>query len=107
MAMSARNLQRKLSAEGTTFQSVLDDALRALAVRHLAAPGATVAKVAWLVGFSEPSAFHRAFRRLTSDTFGDLTVLRYQGDWSDRVWRTCSRDGTRTCQEPQRQLVCA
>jgi hypothetical protein len=107
MAMSARNLQRKLSAEGTTFQSVLDDALRALAVRHLAAPGATVAKVAWLVGFAEPSAFHRAFRRLTSDTFADLTVLRYQGDWSDRVWRTCSRDGTRTCQEPQRQLVCA
>ena len=68
MAMSARNLQRKLSAEGTTFQSVLDDARRELALRHLAAPGATVAKVAWLVGFSEPSAFHRAFRRWTGES---------------------------------------
>jgi AraC-like DNA-binding protein len=65
MAMSARNLQRGLAAENTTFQALLDDARRELAVRHLSAPNATVAKVAWLVGFSEPSAFHRAFRRWT------------------------------------------
>lgn len=65
LAMSARNLQRGLAAEGTTFQALLDDARRELAVRHLSAPNATVAKVAWLVGFSEPSAFHRAFRRWT------------------------------------------
>jgi AraC-like DNA-binding protein len=63
--MSARHLQRGLAHEGTTFQTLLDDARRELAVRHLAAPDATVAKVAWLVGFSEPSAFHRAFRRWT------------------------------------------
>ncbi len=65
LAMSARNLQRGLAAEGTTFQVQLDAARRELAVRHLTAPGATVAQVAWLVGFSEPSAFHRAFRRWT------------------------------------------
>jgi AraC-like DNA-binding protein len=65
LAMSARNLQRGLAAEGTTFQVLLDDARRELAVRHLSEPNATVAKVAWLVGFSEPSAFHRAFRRWT------------------------------------------
>lgn len=65
LAMSARHLQRGLANEGTTFQSLLDDARRELAVRHLSSPGATVAKVAWLVGFSEPSAFHRAFRRWT------------------------------------------
>lgn len=65
LAMSARHLQRGLAAEGTTFQVLLDDARRELAVRHLSAPNATVAKVAWLVGFSEPSAFHRAFRRWT------------------------------------------
>lgn len=68
MAMSPRSLQRKLAAEDTTFQSVLDDARRELAVRHLADPTATVAKVAWLVGFSEPSAFHRAFRRWTGQS---------------------------------------
>jgi AraC-like DNA-binding protein len=63
--MSARHLQRGLSSEGTSFQALLDDARRELAVRHLADPGATVANVAWLVGFSEPSAFHRAYRRWT------------------------------------------
>lgn len=65
LAMSARNLQRGLAAEGTTFQLLLDEARRELAIRHLSEPNATVAHVAWLVGFSEPSAFHRAFRRWT------------------------------------------
>ncbi len=68
MAMSARHLQRGLASEGRTYQALLDDARRELAVRHLAAPDATVAKVAWLVGFSEPSAFHRAFRRWTGSS---------------------------------------
>ena len=68
LAMSARHLQRGLSAEATSFQALLDDARRELAVRHLADPTATVAKVAWLVGFSEPSAFHRAFRRWTGQS---------------------------------------
>jgi AraC-like DNA-binding protein len=68
LAMSARHLQRGLAAEGTTYQSLLDEARRELAVRHLASPDATVAKVAWLVGFAEPSAFHRAFRRWTGQS---------------------------------------
>jgi len=79
LAMSPRHLQRGLAHEGTTFQTLLDDARRELAVRHLAASNATVAKVAWLVGFSEPSAFHRAFRRWTgrsprAATVGDAAI---------------------------------
>ena len=54
-----------MAAEGTTFQVLLDDVRRELAVRHVCEPNATVAKVASLVGFSEPGAFHRAFRRWT------------------------------------------
>lgn len=65
LALSTRSLQRALAAEGTTYQALLDTVRRELAMRHLADPGATVAKVAWLVGFSEPSAFHRAWRRWT------------------------------------------
>ncbi len=76
LAMSARNLQRGLSAEGTTFQELLDDARRELALRHLSEPNATVAKVAWLVGFSEPSAFHRAFRRWTGHSPRAPTLTR-------------------------------
>jgi AraC-like DNA-binding protein len=70
LALSARHLQRGLQAEGTTYGEVLDDARRALAERHLAAPGATVAQVGFLLGFSEPSAFQRAFRRWTGTTPG-------------------------------------
>lgn len=63
--MSPRHLQRGLAREGTTFQALLDQAHRELAIRYLAAPRATVAQGAWLVGFREASAFHRAFRRWT------------------------------------------
>lgn len=68
LAMSGRTLQRHLSAEGTSFQALLDSLRRELAIRHLADPNATVAKVAWLVGFSEAGAFHRSFRRWTGQS---------------------------------------
>jgi AraC-like DNA-binding protein len=65
LAMSPRSVQRALTEEGTSFQQLLDEARQALALRHLRDPNVTVAHVAWLVGFSEPAAFHRAFRRWT------------------------------------------
>lgn len=67
LATSARNLQRALRQEGTTFQALLDGVRRELALRHLADPATPVAQVAFLLGFSEPSAFHRAFRRWTGE----------------------------------------
>ncbi len=70
LAMSTRNLQRALSGEGTTYQELLDEARRELALRHLAAPGGTAAEVAFLLGFSDASAFTRAFRRWTGTTPG-------------------------------------
>ena len=70
LAMSARSLQRSLRAEGTSFQQLLDDVRRELAVRHLAVRGTSAAQVAFLTGFSEPSAFSRAFRRWTGSTPG-------------------------------------
>lgn len=63
LVMCARNLQRSLADTATTFQSQLDDAWRVLAERHVTSLTDTVAQVAWLVGFSEPSAFHREFGR--------------------------------------------
>jgi len=38
---------------------------KGLALAHLARPGTTATDVAFLLGFSEPSAFTRAFRRWT------------------------------------------
>jgi AraC-like DNA-binding protein len=65
LAMSGRNLQRGLQQEGTSYQQLLDAVRHALAREHLADPAASVGQVGFLLGFSETSAFHRAFRRWT------------------------------------------
>ena len=65
MAMSDRNLQRALRSDGTSFQKLLDEVRRDLAISHLADPATSAGQVGFLLGFSEPSAFHRAFRRWT------------------------------------------
>jgi AraC-like DNA-binding protein len=65
LAMSDRNLQRALRNDGTSFQKLLDQVRRDLAISHLANPATSSGQVGFLLGFSEPSAFHRAFRRWT------------------------------------------
>lgn len=68
LAMSARNLQRALQAEGRTYQQVLDDIRCAMATRYLADRANSVSQVAFLLGFSESAAFHRAYKRWTGET---------------------------------------
>lgn len=68
LGLSERSLQRELGAENTTFRDVLDRARRDLALKHLENRKTSVAEVAFLLGFSEPSAFHRSFKRWTGKT---------------------------------------
>lgn len=68
LGVSTRSLQRRLEEEGTSFKGVLDDARRSLALSYLRESGRTVSEVAFLVGFSEVSAFSRAFRRWTGQS---------------------------------------
>lgn len=68
LAVGKRTLQRHLSTEGTSFQGVLTDVRTRIAKRLLVAGRHSVTEVAYLLGFSEPSAFHRAFRRWTGRT---------------------------------------
>lgn len=65
LAMSPRTLQRELLNEQTSYRLLLDTALREIAMEQLSQPGRSAADVAFLLGFSEPSAFTRAFRRWT------------------------------------------
>ncbi|WP_186001815.1 AraC family transcriptional regulator [Corallococcus sp. Z5C101001] len=80
LRMSERSLQRRLAQEGASFDGLLDDLRRELASRHLADPRIAIAEVAYLLGYSEPSAFHRAFRRWTgmtpSEARGQSDALR-------------------------------
>jgi len=68
MHLSRRTLQRQLSAAGTTFGAELDQARHQLSLRFLADPRISLQETAFLLGFSEASAFHRAFVRWTGQT---------------------------------------
>jgi len=68
LGQSARTLQRKLGEAGTTFQKLTDDARREAAHRYLDDPKIALAEIAFLLGFAQPNAFHRAFRRWTGES---------------------------------------
>ena len=60
---SARTLQRRLAEEGVTYQRLVDRARKDAASRYLSNSNLAIGEVAYLVGFSEPAPFYRAFRR--------------------------------------------
>jgi AraC-like DNA-binding protein len=55
LAISTRHLQRELQAEGTSFQRLLDETRKTLALRYLANPTPPIHDIAFLLGFSVPS----------------------------------------------------
>ncbi len=63
--MSPRTLHRRLEEEQTSFRDILTEVRRELAARHLAERQLAIGEIAFMLGFSEPSAFHRAFKRWT------------------------------------------
>lgn len=65
LGMSRWTLSRQLKAEGLTFEKVLDELRRKLALDYLSERKLSVNEAAYLVGFSEPAAFSRAFKRWT------------------------------------------
>ena len=68
--MSARTLRRRLEKEGTSYQRIKDNARRDVAISMLSRDGLTVSEVAEQVGFSDPSAFHRSFKKWTGQSPG-------------------------------------
>ena len=65
VVLSRQSLSRKLKAEGVTFERVLDELRRRMALHYLLKEKVSVNEVAYLLGFSEPAAFSRAFKRWT------------------------------------------
>jgi AraC-like DNA-binding protein len=61
LRVSPRTMQRRLRVEGTTFAKVRQGLRRELAERLLADRDLTIEQIAGLLGYSEPSTFHRAF----------------------------------------------
>jgi AraC-like DNA-binding protein len=63
MRRNADTLQRRLPQAGTSFEGLCDDARREAAQTYLADATLSIAEVTYLLGYSEPTAFHRAFKR--------------------------------------------
>ncbi len=66
--LSARSLRRRLKEENTTYSEVADRAVHQVACDRLRNPELSIQEIAYDLGFSEPSAFHRAFRRWSGMT---------------------------------------
>jgi AraC-like DNA-binding protein len=73
MHMTERTLRRKLHEEGTNFQRIKDDYRRDKAMIELSQADKPIQKIAEELGFAEPSAFSRAFKKWTG-----LTPIRYK-----------------------------
>lgn len=78
LGLSRRTLQRLLHQEGTSFGALVQSVRHAAALKLLVDPHRTLAEISSALGFSEPSAFHRAFRRWTGDA---------PGTWRKKHWR--------------------
>jgi AraC-like DNA-binding protein len=63
--VSLRSLQRRLKEEDTSFKDLLEDTRQQLALQYLRDNRRSIGEITYLLGFSEPSNFTRAFKRWT------------------------------------------
>jgi AraC-like DNA-binding protein len=72
MNMAPATLRRRLTEEGESYQSIKDQLRRDLAIGFLSHSSRSVMDIALELGFSERSAFHRAFRKWTGASPGEF-----------------------------------
>ena len=63
--MSRRSLQRRLAEADASYQSLVDDTRRDMALRYIQDPAMSATDITFLLGYSQQSVFTRAFRRWT------------------------------------------
>jgi AraC-like DNA-binding protein len=63
LGISERTLQRRLADDGVSYQELVEEVRRAAAGRYLDESALAIGEIAYLLGYSEPAAFHRAFKR--------------------------------------------
>jgi AraC-like DNA-binding protein len=76
LSVSPRTLMRRLAEEGLTFSAVLDRLRTNLAQRYLQDRDLSISKIAWLLGYGEPSAFTHAYKRWTGRTPREVRAFK-------------------------------
>lgn len=71
LALTPQTLRRRLKEENSSYQGIKDQVRRDAAIYYLSRPQLGIAEIAQLMGFSEPSTFHRAFKKWTGLTPGE------------------------------------
>jgi AraC-like DNA-binding protein len=71
LELGPRTLQRRLKAYGVDFKALVDDTRRRFSLNYLRDRKHTLTEIAYLLGYSEVSAFNRAFKRWTGSTPSD------------------------------------
>ena len=68
LGMSERTLERRLAEDGVSYQELLEEVRKAAAGRYLEDSTLAIGEIGYLLGYSEPAAFHRAFKRWYATT---------------------------------------
>jgi AraC-like DNA-binding protein len=71
LGLSVRSLHRALEAEGTKYNALVDEVRQEFSQHYLARPTLSIGEVSYLVGFSDTSAFFKAFKRWTGRKPGE------------------------------------
>ncbi len=69
--MSERSLQRRLTDEGVSFQTLVSQTRHQMALEHLADNSLTLIEIAYLLGYEDQNSFFRAFRQWENQTPSD------------------------------------
>lgn len=75
LGLGPRTLQRRLRDRGLSLSTLVEAERRARALRAVASSELSIKEIAYLAGYSEPSAFHRAFKRWTG-----MTPIAYRAE---------------------------
>ena len=65
VGLSERTLTRKLADEGASYEQVVDQLRRSLALQYIKEQGVSLSQIAWLLGYEGSTSFNHAFRRWT------------------------------------------
>jgi AraC-like DNA-binding protein len=80
LGLSRQTVLRRLKAEGVTFEKVLDELRHRMALHYLNDKKLSANEAAYLVGFSDPAAFSRAFKRWTGSSPRMMRAAKIEDD---------------------------